>query len=70
MYKEDEIMIIGESIKVEEASKDECYECKSPYVESSYSTPSNLNMYLVTCMQCRARFLIDKENKPNIITKL
>ena len=59
MYKEDEMMIIGESIEVEEASKDECYECKSPHVESSYSTPSNLNMYLVTCMQCRVICVTD-----------
>lgn len=63
----------GNSFTTENAPIDHCFSCQTKHVRSYRSLPTNHEVYLVICLdekKCGAKYLVDKENKPNIVTKL
>lgn len=63
----------GNSFEVEDAPLDHCFNCQTTHVRFYKSLPTANEIYLVLCLdekKCGAKYLVDKENKPNIVTKL
>lgn len=63
----------GNSFEVEDAPLDHCFSCQTIHVRCYKSLPTANEIYIMLCLNeksCGAKYLIDKENKPNIVTKL
>jgi len=63
----------GHSFTTPDAPIDHCFSCQTTHIRCYKSLPTANEIYIIACLnekKCGAKYLVDKENKPNIVTKL